>query len=88
MNILVTTLARLFFDCIFLILSDNKNNQKISDGFKICQIRPPAAELAAPERLEKYPYNFDCRNIVTILVPSFLNESSELLQLIRTTIKA
>ena len=39
MNSLVTTLAALFFDWIFLILAGNEDNHKISNGFEIRQDR-------------------------------------------------
>ena len=45
-------------------------------------------ELAALERLEKSPYTYNGRNVVTTLVLSFSNGSSSLLQVTRPTIKA
>ena len=81
----VTTLARLFFDWFF-ILAGNKDNHKISDWFEIWQDR--SAELAARERLELSPYTYNGRNVVTTLLPSFLDGSSSLLKVTMTIIKA
>ena len=41
------------FDRIFFILAGNEDIHNISDEFKIQQIGPRTAELAALERLEK-----------------------------------
>ena len=45
-------------------------------------------ELAALECLEKCPYTYNGRNVVTTLLPSFLDGSSLFLQVTRTTLKA
>ena len=45
-------------------------------------------ELAALECLEKSPYTYNGRNVVTTLLPSFLDGSSLFLQVTRTTLKA
>ena len=55
---------------------------------KFGRIRPGTYELAALERLEKSPLTCNGRNVVTTLVPSFLDESSSFLQITRPTIKA
>ena len=52
------------------------------------QIRPRTAELAALERLKKFPKTYNGENLVSTLAPSFLIGSSSLLQVTRTTIKA
>ena len=52
------------------------------------QIRPRTAELAALERLKKFPYTYNRENLVSTLAPSFLIGSSSFLQVSRTTIKA
>ena len=57
-------------------------------GSKFGKIRPGIYELAALERLEKIPYTYNGRNVVTTLVPSFLNGSSSFLQITRPRIKA
>ena len=57
-------------------------------GSKFVRIRPGTYELAALERLEKSPWTFSGRNVVTTLVPSFLDGSSSFLQITRPTIKA
>ena len=83
---LVSTLAPSFFDPIFFILAGKEDNYYISDEFKIGPIRLRTAELAALERLEKFPESFNGRNVVNTLVHSFLTGSSSLLQVIRVTI--
>ena len=55
-------------------------------GSKFGKIRPRTAELAAFERLEKSPWTYNGRNVVTALVPSFLDGSSSFLQVTRTII--
>ena len=54
-------------------------------GSKFSKIRPGTYELASLERLEK---TYNGRNVVTTLVPSFLDASSLFLQVTRSTIKA
>ena len=74
MNNLVTFLA-LLFDWIFFILADNKDNHKISQGFRILSDQ----KSAALERQEKLPKTYNERNVVTTLLHSFLDGSSLLL---------
>ena len=57
-------------------------------GSKFSQIRPWTVELAALERLKKFPLTNNGRNVVTTLVLSLLNRSYSILQIRRTTIKA
>ena len=57
-------------------------------SFNFGQIRPRIAELAALERLNKFPYTYNGRNVVNTLAPSFLIGSSLFLQVTRTIIKA
>ena len=45
-------------------------------------------ELAALERLKKFPLTYNWENLVSTLAPSFLIGSSAFLQITRTTIKA
>ena len=45
-------------------------------------------ELTALERLKKYHYTYNGKNLVSTLAPSFLIGSSSFLQVTRTTIKA
>ena len=52
------------------------------------KIRPGTAELAALERLEKSAQTYNGRNVVTTLVPSFLDSSSSFLQVTRATIQS
>ena len=51
-------------------------------------IRQWTVELAALERLQKFPLTYNGRNVVSTLGPSFLIGSSSYLQVTRTTIKA
>ena len=63
----VNTLARAYIlDRIFFILSGNKDYLKV---WNLRQIQPRALELAALERIKKFPYNW--RNLVNTLAPSF-----------------
>ena len=52
------------------------------------QIRPRTAELAALERLKKFPSTYNGENLVSTLAPSFLIGSTSFLQVTRTPIKA
>ena len=75
-----TTLASLLLIGSSSILQITRTAIKSRMGSKFCQIIPPAAELPALERQEKFPKTYNGRNVVTTLVPSFLDESSSLLQ--------
>ena len=55
-------------------------------GLKFSKIQPGTYELAALECLEKSPYTYNGRNIVTTLVQSFLDGSSSFLQVRSPTI--
>ena len=57
-------------------------------GSEFSKIRPLPGELAALEHLEKSPYTYNGRNVVTTLVPSFFDGSSSFLQVTRTIIEA
>ena len=57
-------------------------------GSKFDRIRPGTYEIAALERLEKFPMTYNGRKVVTTLVTSFLDGSSSFLQVTRPTIKA
>ena len=57
-------------------------------GSKFGRIRPGTYELAALARLEKSPWTYNGRNVVTTLEPSFLDGSSLSLHILRPTIKA
>ena len=52
------------------------------------KIVPRTAELAALERLKKFPYTYNGENLVSTLAASFLIGSSSFLQVTRITIKA
>ena len=57
-------------------------------GWKFSKIQPGTAELAALEHLEKSPYTYNGRNVVSTLMHSFYDGSSSFLQVTRTTLKA
>ena len=76
MNNVVTALVS-----TFLIVSSSffhliRTNIKAWMNLKFCRIRPRTYELAALEGLEKSPYTYNGRNVVTTLVLSILNGSS------------
>ena len=85
---LETTLAPSFLICSSLFLQASGTIIKSRMGSKFGRIRPGTYELAALERLEKFPYTYNGRNVVTTLVPSFLDGSSLFLPITRATIKA
>ena len=68
----MTTLAPSFLICSSLFLQVTRSTIKSGMGSKFGGIGPGTYELAALERLEKYPYTYNGRNVVTTLVPSFL----------------
>ena len=61
---------------------------KFQMSLKVGQILLLTAELAALERLKKSPHNYNGRNVVAILAPSFLICSSLFLQVMMTFIIA
>ena len=87
MENLVTTLAPSFLiGSLFLQVKSTTIKSRM--GSKFGKIGPGNYELAALERLEKSPKTYNGRNVVTTLVPSFLDGSSSFLQITRPTIKA
>ena len=84
----MTTLAPSFLIGSSLFLQVTRTTIKSWMGSKLGSIRGRTYELAALERLEKSPYTYNGRNVVTTLVPSFSNGSSSILQVTRSTIKA
>ena len=77
----MTTLAPSFFICSSLFLPVTRITIKSRMGSKFDRIRLGTYELAALERLQKSPYTYNGRNVVTTLVPSFLDGSSSFLQI-------
>ena len=75
MNYDVTTLVPLFLNGSSLFLQVTRTTIKSLIGSKFGQINPLTAELAALECLEKSPLAYNGRNVVTTLVPSFLDGS-------------
>ena len=57
-------------------------------SLKFGTIRPRTAELAALERLKKFPQTYNGENLISTLEPSFLIGSFSFLQVIMTIIKA
>ena len=86
MNNVVTTLAPSFSIGSSLFLQATRTHIKSRVGLKFGPIRPWTVELAVLERLEKSPKTW--KNVVTTLVPSFLDGSSSFLQVTRPTIQA
>ena len=84
----MTTLAPSFLICSSLFLQVTRTTIKSRMGSKFGRIGPGTYELAALKCLEKSPYTYNGRNVVTTLVPSFLDGSSSFLQITRPTIKA
>ena len=88
MNNVVTTLAPSFFIGSSSFLQATSKPILSWMGSKFSRIRPGTYEFPALERLEKSPYTYNGRNIVTTLVLLILNGSSSFLHTIRTIIKA
>ena len=84
----MTTLAPSFLICSSLFLQVTRTTIKSRTGSKFGRIGQGTYELAVLERLEKSPWTYNGRNVVTTLVPSFLNGSSSFLQITRPTMKA
>ena len=84
----MTTLVPTFSNGSSSFLQVTRSAMKAWMGSKLGSIRRRTYELAALERLEKSPYTYNGRNVVTILVLSILNGSSLFWHTIRTTIKA
>ena len=76
MENLVTTLGPSFLIDSSLFLQVTRTTIKSQKDSKFGKIRPGTYELAALARLEKSPQTFNGRNVVTTLVPSFLDGSS------------
>ena len=88
MNNVVTTLAPSFLIKSSLFLQATKKPMISRKGSKFDRIRPGNYELHVLERLERSPYTYNGRNVVTTQVLSILNGSSSFLQTIRSTNKA
>ena len=68
--------------------SNQTNKNKISDGFEFRQDWTRDLWVSCPWGLEKSPYTYNGRNVVTNLVRLFLDGSSSFLQITRPTIIA
>ena len=84
----MTTLAPSFLICSSLFLQVTRTTIKSRMGSKFGRIRQGTYEFPALERLEKSPQTYNWKNVVTTLVPSFLDGSSSFMQIARPTIKA
>ena len=82
------TLMPSFFIRSSLFFEVTRKPIKACMSLKLGRIRPGTYELAALKRLENSPYTYNGRNVVTTLVPSFLDGSSSFLQISRPTMKA
>ena len=83
----MTTLTPSFLIRFSLFLQVTRTIITSLMGSKLGKIRPGSFELGTLERLEKSPYTYNGRNIVTTLVQSFLDGSSSFLQVTSSTIK-
>ena len=72
----MTTLATSFLIGSSLFLQVTRTTIISGMGSNFNKIGPGTYELAALECLEKSPQTYIGRNVVTTLVPSFLDESS------------
>ena len=88
MNNVMTTLAPSFLIGSTSFLQATRKPIIYRTGSKFSRIRTGNYELPALEYLEKSPYTYNRRNVVTTLVLSVLNGSSSFLHTIRTAIKA
>ena len=88
MNNVVTTLAPSFLIGSSSFLQATRKPIISRMGSIFSRIQPGTYELPALEHLEKSPYTYNGRNVMTTLVPSFLDRSSSVLQITRPTIKA
>ena len=69
----MTTLAPSFLIGSSLFLQVMRTIIKSGMGLKLGKFGPGTYELAALERLEKSPLTYNGRNVVTTLVPSFMD---------------
>ena len=85
---LVSTLAPSFLigSSSYLQVTRTSIISRSSSNFN--QIQPRTAELAAHERMKKFPWTYNGENLVDNLALSFLIGSSSFLLVMRTTIKA
>ena len=83
---LVSTLAPLFLIGSSSYLQVSRTSTISRTSLNFSQIRPRTAELAALERLKKFPLTYNGEHLVSTF--SFLIGSSSFLQVTRTTIKA
>ena len=73
----MTTLAPFFFICASLFFQVTRTTIKFQMGSKFGSIGPGTYDLAALERMEKSLQTYNWRNVVTTLVPSFLDGSTK-----------
>ena len=88
MNSVVTTLAPSFLIGSSSILQATRTLIESQMGSKLGSIQQRTYELATLESFEKKTKNYNGRNVVTTLVPTFSNGSSSFLQVTRSANKA
>ena len=84
---LVSTLAPSFLIGSSSFLQVRRTTIISGKSLKFGTIRPHTVELAALERLKKFPKTYNWENLVSTLEPLCLIGSSSFLQVTRTTIK-
>ena len=84
----VNTLAPSFLIGSSSFLQVTRTTITSQTSSKFGQIGPRTAELAALERLEKSQFNYNGRNLVNTLAPSFFIGSSSFLPVTRIYMKA
>ena len=82
----MATLATSFLigSSLFLGITRTTITSRMSSNFGLD--RPQIAQLAAHERLEKFPKTYNGKNVEATLRPLFFSGSSLFLQVTRTTI--
>ena len=76
------------FNPILFVLADNEDRHKISDEFKFRPDRTTDYRVSCPWASKKFPIHLQWENAVSMLVCSFLIETSSKLLVTRTCIKA
>ena len=83
----MATLAPAFFIGSSSFFQVRRTTIKSGQSSILGQIGPRAAELAALERIEKFPYTYNGRNVMAAPANSIFIRSSSFLQVTSTCIK-
>ena len=75
----VNTLAPTFLIGSSSLFQVTRTTSKSGQSSNLRQIGPRAAELAALDRIEKFPYTYNGKYLVNTLAPSFLIRSSSVI---------